>query len=149
MCGAPPLLPLGSPHGRAKAAARARAGALAAPGRSSRRRLCLPFARGRRQYAQSSSDPFSPAEDRRLPAFPLSIFSSCWNRSRCHLKPPPGGGGRERGKGKKSQERENCACARAVACLRPEITAPPTSIRKSLPGTCLLCGFAVAKCLFK
>ena len=44
--------------------------------------------------------------------------------------------------GKKSQERENCACARAVAGLRPEITAPPTSIRKSLPGTCLLCGLA-------
>lgn len=59
-----------------------------------------------------------------------------------------GEGGRGE-RGKKSQERENCACARAVACLRPEITAPPTSIRKSLPGTCLLCGFAVAKCLFK
>ena len=134
---APPLPPLRSPPSRATAGARA----LAAPGRGPRRRLCLPFARVSRRYAQSSSAPFSPAEDRRLPAFPLSIFSSSWNRSRCHLKPPSGW--RREGEGReKSQERENCACATAVAGLRPEIAVPPTSTRKSLPGTCLLCALA-------
>lgn len=83
-------------------------------------------------YAQPSSDPFSPDEDRRRPAFPLSIFSSssCWSHScsRCHLKTPRPGGGRgrgERGK-KKSQKSVNCACARAVV-------GPQTGNQSPLP----------------
>lgn len=124
--------------------------ALTALGRSTRRRLCLPFAQGRKEYAQPSSDPFSPDEDRRRPAFPLSIFSpSSWSRScsRCHLKTPQAGeGGRGRGE---SQESANGACARAFACPQtgnqpplpshPEITSWDLfSVRVAASSACLV-----------
>lgn len=114
-------------------------------GRSTRRRLCLPLARGGREYAQPSSDPFSPDEDRRRPAFPLSIFaSSCWSRScsRCHLKTPQAGGGRGRGEERGGEARKvRTALAQETSpALRPEISRPSHLTRKSLPGTCFLCG---------
>lgn len=127
---APPFPPLSSPPLPAPARARTRSRALAARGRSTRRRLCLPLAQGRSQYAQPSSNPFSPDEDRRRPAFPLSIFSSSCGScsySRCHLKTLRPGGGRGRGEGvKKSQESVNRACARAVV-------GPQTGNQSPLP----------------
>lgn len=138
---APPFPPLSSPPLPAPARARTRSRALAARGRSTRRRLCLPLAQGRSQYAQPSSDPFSPDEDRRRPAFPLSIFSSSCGScscSRCHLKTLRPGGGRGRGEGGKKKPGK-CEPRLRKSRRRPsdrKSVAPPTSTGNYFLGTC-------------
>ena len=120
------------------------------PGRGHPSPPAPPIAHGRRQSARLSSDPFSPGEERRRPAFPLSIFYCCSSRNccRCHLKTPLFGGGRGRGEGKKTGKcvwrlRKN----RRVPSDRKS-GAPPTTTRKLLPGTCFLCGLPLQVCSF-
>lgn len=78
----------------------------------------------RRYSAQPSPSPSSPGEDRRRPAFLLSIFSSrgCSRScSGCHLKTPPLGEGRRRG-GRGGNRKVATALAQEWACaLRPEV----------------------------
>lgn len=84
-----------------------------------------PIRPGRRESAQpASSDRSSPDEERRRPAFLLSIFSCrCCSRSysRCHLRTPQAGGGRGRGGGKRNRKVSSALAQESARALRPEV----------------------------
>lgn len=110
----------------------------------------------RAQPPPPASRPPQTSDNTRSPPPPLPhrMKSAGARPSPCPSSPPPAGlavavavtsrplrRGPE-GEGKeKSQESGARACAKAAPALRPEVGAPPTSARKSVPGTAVVSGY--------